>query len=410
MNINTSNLISENSKIKPVIESDISTLGQRVQNSYKKSKETEDLKEPSRPMRRSHSLSQLDKLEKTESEECSSRSGALWECIGRNPSEFSYIYKFRIREEFDDLTPHPDRAGRETGADLKIAELYPAVEDKPSEFRYLSCKFDIEQHLELLIEPLIKEIVLSLLPSETASLKKKIRKNLSEDGLLKILQNGKFLQELGYQMLEKHGKTFLELPDLPTLLGRWHNLREKYPEKNLPPFDAVSSDGIADDLSYAEAYFAHDTLLSNGPEFCHDHQVHVISRIHRMLKGSDAYKKEKASGVKLIASVYKAIHIFRRVQPSQGKESWKKLCFIPGMLTDVLFSAARDRDIQGTFTERHVEDSIASVWEQPSWKGYIKKRFFEDMPTNASMKRVWNNVKNTEENFHRQLQLNLATK
>jgi hypothetical protein len=137
MNINTSNLSSVNNKINPVIESNISKLGQRFQNSYKKSKETEDLKELSRAIRRSYSLSQLDKLEKTEDEECSSRSGALWECIGRNPSEFSYIYKFRLREEFDDLTPHPDRADREVKADRKIAEIFPAIEAKPINFRYI---------------------------------------------------------------------------------------------------------------------------------------------------------------------------------------------------------------------------------------------------------------------------------
>jgi len=233
-----------------------------------------------------------------------------------------------------------------------------------------------------------------------------MRKILLKDGLEEFLQNGKFLQELGYQMLEEKGKIFLELPDLPTLLGRWRNLREKYPEKKLPPFDVISSDGIANDLAYAEAYFTHDTLLSNGPEFCHDHQAHILSRIHRMLKGSDAYKKEKARGLKLIMSTYKAIHIFRRIQPSKGKEYWEKLCLIPGALTDSLFSAADDRCIGMLFTEEYMEKLIADIWGAPS----IKKRFFGNIPTNASMKHIWDNAKKTEEDFHRQIRLNLAIK
>lgn len=58
-----------------------------------------------------------------------------------------------------------------------------------------------------------------------------------------------------------------------------------------------STKGIADDMEFIEAYFAHDSLLSSGKEFFHDHVAHIIPTIHLMLNSgvdtNPTYEKER---------------------------------------------------------------------------------------------------------------------
>lgn len=185
-----------------------------------------------------HATEKPDVSDQEELDAIAKKQGELWECIGRTPDEYGgYIYhykfreKYRIREE-DDIKTKKDR---ETALSKKIDEIFPAVEPLPVPFDPKADHF-------------------------------------------------RDFKDLGYSYREDKSGVYTSLPDKEALEARFEKRRELHP--SLKPLKVFSSEGVADDLSYAEAYLNYDVLLSSGKEFVHDHFAHIIPTISLMFTPS----------------------------------------------------------------------------------------------------------------------------
>jgi hypothetical protein len=331
-------------------KAELKTLQTRTKILSHKSKEAED--KPTTPkLKRSYSQPCLFKggsKIKFEKEACQARDGFLWKCIGREPSLFGgYIYQYEIREEYNDFTSHPDLLERIQNVELKNKDLYPAIELSP---KPMKAKIDS-----------IKE-----------------------------------LRKLGYHIMEKEGTVIMKMPDREALLGAYQNLKEKYPQKNLPDFDIASSEGIADDLSFALEHFK-GGLLSVGCEFCHDQHFHIIPRIERALEGIDFYQKTEKDLIEQIFSLYRKIYMAKEQNPSLKNHS-EKLNLILGMVTDVMFSLPVFF-LNNCSLNASTASMIANNFESPLWLKYIQKRFPIDTPTNAEIRKIWMEVEEAASDF-----------
>ena len=125
-------------------------------------------------------------------------------------------------------------------------------------------------------------------------------------------------------------------------------------------------------------------------------------RLLRMLKGSSSYQSEKTGLLQWIRPVYRAIHIAKRVESTNNaKEHWDHLCFIPGMLTDILFSHHDEQ--WSIYNEQNISAMISTFWERPDLQPYIQRRFPGQKITNVSMDAVCNEVKQVVANFDAQI-------
>ncbi|MDP1880784.1 MAG: hypothetical protein Q8K60_07580 [Parachlamydiaceae bacterium] len=152
----------------------------------------------------------------------SEKSEGFYNCIGRKKDKSSggYFYIFEVKKEFQNL-----EKDEENNAIIKVLrELYPATQ----------------------VDPV---------------------------GIDKYLKQSDLFRKLGF---EKNGDHLI-FPDEKILNSRWLNLKKDNPY--LHPLNLISSDGIADDKSFIEAIKQGNIIISNGPEFLHDHFFHVMPRI-----------------------------------------------------------------------------------------------------------------------------------
>lgn len=195
--------------------------------------------------------------------EIAKRSGALWECIDRKPNQGDgYIYTFRLR--FD-----------AQACAAKLKEIYPSV------------------------EPVPRGSILTLL-------NKKAKWIPPEK-----YQYGRLLNRLGF---ESDGY-YLHLPDREAFLERWENLREE--REDLPALDILSSEGVASDREFIDAFFTHDFIISNGQEFVHDLTAHLMPTLIIILSEGN-YKGYRSKLVKQVAKEYKMAAASRKIEVLVG--------------------------------------------------------------------------------------------
>ncbi|MDP1880785.1 MAG: hypothetical protein Q8K60_07585 [Parachlamydiaceae bacterium] len=178
----------------------------------------------------------------------SEKSEGLYNCIGRKKDKSSggYFYIFELKNEFKNLKKQEEI----NIFHAVIRELYPATQVPPIVFENL----------------------------------------------------GDIFKKLGY---EKKGDCFI-LPDEKILNSRWLNIIRDNP--NLLPLNVISSNGIADDKSYIEAIIQGNIILSNGPEFLHDHFFHVMQRILLLSKhGSNSMETHSSNYLKIFTKFNKDI-------------------------------------------------------------------------------------------------------
>ncbi len=239
-----------------------------------KAKEAEDLLQKKIPLKRTLSQSAVSGIS-SEKEEISKKTSNFWDCIGRIPDKNSngYIYQFKLKPQFQ-IGPGVDEIEQNRRLEEAYDKMFPATEPTPMDVFYL-----------FIGDTPGKEI----------------------------------LNELGYSYKTNENGIFLNLPDRETLMSRWETLREKRPE--LPKLDIVSSEGIATDTDYLLAYFTHDALLSDGAEFVHDHDGHILEIITYILTSVAGpgknpqklnYQKDKAQMLKIMASFYKKMVMVER--------------------------------------------------------------------------------------------------
>jgi len=197
------------------------------------------------------------------------KQGVLWDCIGRDPDEYGgYIYHYKLKEKYDDDSYQVRKGDMTSDAhyrslyrkrrkiDLKNSEIFPAIEPSGSGVVYA------------LLYPI--------------------------------------WQNLGYSYKNDKSGFYLSLPDKEALEARFEKLRETRP--GLQPLKIASSEGVADDLSFIEAYLKFDVLLSSSKEFVHDHFFHVMRTIDLMLF-EPSYPDERQRIREIVSKVLLSIKI-----------------------------------------------------------------------------------------------------
>lgn len=104
----------------------------------------------------------------------------LWKCLSRTSNRGGgYIYRFQLRPEFDNTTPHLDLEKRKKALDAKHLEIFPAVELVNYDmFRFCNLEISLES---LLDEEVEKEI--QMLPPFSIGredLKKQLREGVEK--------------------------------------------------------------------------------------------------------------------------------------------------------------------------------------------------------------------------------------
>lgn len=250
------------------------------------------------------SVERLKNGKRTEDEEIQNRSGYLWECIGRRPDQFGgFLYEFKLRKEFDDVTVEEDLKKHKEAIDRINKDYFPAVELSAAELSYLNSAIDMEKGIDeltqLKIDKIAQLIFVTISPSAS---EERIRKQTNEWHREKIrratAKDYKMFSEvkvLGYKMESKQGGFYLSLPDQEALKCRWEKIRRE--RKELPELDIVSIGEHTDGLEVVEAYLKHHGHLSNGNEFVHDSLVHLIPTLAEILvsgkNGEPTYREKK---------------------------------------------------------------------------------------------------------------------
>lgn len=311
-----------------------------------KSKEVEDVRLQSEkivrfPLKRQLSLVNFKGNELSLNEDLEKKDAQMWKCIERfpNPTSEGYIYRFKLKDEFDIITMlkkiYSEGASfdsvniynqRVIAAENKISEIFPAGEPTHQNF----------------------EIV-----------------NNRINGI-----NSKYFQQLGYRFFAMEEGIYLELPDLIALKN---NLQKFCIEKDFPEIDIFDSDGVANDEVFTLAYIIYDLLLSSQIEFVHDQTFHITSIINLMIMSGN-YKNLKNDLVKMYLTDFCVIAIAKQVingnitnngeliynKELLGLNEIEKLEYALGATVDV-FSTMNEEQIVENISQHNLEDRISGI-------------------------------------------------
>ncbi|HEY5259411.1 MAG TPA: hypothetical protein VIJ46_02105 [Rhabdochlamydiaceae bacterium] len=313
--------------------------------------------------------------------EIAQRDGVLWQCIGRKSDGPGFIYEYKLRDEYNDVTANPDAKKRGAAATQKMREAFPAVEDYGANVLYLD-----------------PQVPLKDLSPDAQSMRAYLKDLLA----------------LGYRAERREDGVYLYLPDREALLARWDKLREVRPQ--LPDLRILTSQGIADDLSFARAFFTHDALLSTSKEFVHDHLSHVIPTLALILVAEardkpSAYRDERSRLAHLLGKAYRRIMITRSLLENnileipEDKLRWvrqdlPKIEATLGTLADVVSS-------MGTYEETaeidkalvYSRNAFFRAWDNPNWKVYFERRFGAENIDTSDLQQVWGFLEEFEDAF-----------
>jgi hypothetical protein len=320
------------------------------------------------------------------------KTGALWDCFSRTPYPHGgYIYSFELNTKFDDRNPL-DLQKRTAVRDM-LDSIYPATEWDAHE---ACCELpgSWEKSFHAFDETMVKILNFFGLSTEQFG--------------PKSWSYFRILHYLGYQFRFENEKMIVDLPDHEALQTGWKELQKVRPE--LPPFNILSSDGIADHVAFAEAYVRYDVLLSTGKEFFHDHAYHVKRVIALMLEDSDKYKREKERLARIVATVLRPIKIaktalaetkLKLLKKGESTPLRKSLCKIEATLGAAVDAIASYTDycLINKISEQSFLNIVLTQGEHPYYQKYWKRQFTEADMSATELTKVWNQVKTIERRY-----------
>ena len=277
---------------------------------------------------------------------CQQRSSNLWECFARKKTEYGYIYKFKLKSEYNHNRITTESLARKITEciERKKLEIYPAA------------------------EPNAKQAVDWL--------------NLEQ------------LKHLGYKYyFDQESNLIIDLPDRETFINLYETLRESFPD--LPKFEVFSSEGIAGDEDFSTANYR-GTVLSSGQEFVHDHFYHLIRRLKRIFDGLASYQKTEYAIVHAINLIH---HKIKWVLSDQVKcpkvdqvfkenlHNVEKIYSVLGMAADALSSQPTDSILNSDFTYDYSAQFVKNLGNS-KWKPYLIRRF-KDPNIVDSIQELW---------------------
>ncbi len=281
------------------------------------------------------------------------KQGVLWECIGRQPDESGgYIYQYKLRKEFDYVTLEkrggydqtPDKNGNdelervEEASFQKFLEMYPAIE---------------------------------------------FEANIAEVEVPKISQ------DLGYMKKVNRKGIYISLPDQEALEARYEKMRKMNPE--LKPLQIFSGEGIADDLTYIEAFLKYDVPLS---EFVHDHMFHVIPTMNLMLSCPEySVEKERLRGI--VSTFYHRILMAEKVIDEEHLDDLKahlpKMKTVLGSAVDVFWNFRSIEDFKKIDSDCFDTTFFKYFNEGEGNRAFWKRNFGEELDP-VALKDQWKQI------------------
>jgi hypothetical protein len=319
------------------------------------------------------------------------RQGKAWECIDRLPAEQGYDYLFRFKNACDPtLDPAKAQEAERIFAE-KMIKLYPAVEPDLGRILLLDPEMDVPKWLAR---------------NNAQNGSPDFVRQLTDD-----VKTMKIIQSLGYRYRSDATGHYLYLPDREALTARLTKLREKFPETKV--FNIVSSDGIASDNEFIEAFLAgYDALLSSGPEFIHDHIYHIIPAIQLMLTDPQ-YIEHRLAAIEVIRNVYQRIRIAKKViakklpvlpEDEMGliKEQLSKIETSFGVMVDIFWAVSSEKDIVDIaedielFTTKDCR--FVEAWNETDYAAFGQRRFSEKVDT-LDLKIAWKLMSDLEQQY-----------
>lgn len=191
---------------------------------------------------------------------------------------------------------------------------------------------------------------------------------LNEESVSTLMNH--HLDKFGYSyMLSDSFKICLNLPDRDFLQAR---LKEFYPEFTET---IVSSEGIADDLSFVKAFLKYFILLSDGKEFLHDHTAHAIVMLKTLIDDSVQLIKAMKNWRALISDVLQKVENADILKID--RELKKRIMTMIGAGVDSLwansYSKVADPTIDGFVF------ALPMRWNNEFYQYYWKRIYGEDI-------------------------------
>lgn len=292
------------------------------------------------------------KDDKGDVKECAARNGIIWDCVSRKRDEYGgYIYTFRVKDEFDNVTDNPEKKSRNDAVMKKFQDMFPAVE-LPADF------------------------IVNYFPQKDSVLDKQ-----KPEEMMKW-----HLQFLGYSWDKSEKGIFVSMPDKEALESRWTILREDNP--NLPRLNIRSSEGIASDYDFIVAYFSNDAILSSGVEFFHDQMSHIVMTLATILTSDSTldYTKVKLQLVKKFMETYGAITMIKDQMNkfNLAVEERKKLEMqftIAGTLVAALvdgITGIPDLEEIAVISRNNIQKMVFELLEDSRWKDFLERKYGQE--------------------------------
>jgi len=258
------------------------------------------------------------------------KQGEFWECVGRKPDlERGYIYHYELKDKYDEkLNP----LNREA-LTKKFDEIFPAVEPLP----YNQVLADLNYLMNSILMP----------------------------------------QNFGYIFAQRN----FQLPDKEALESRLEQLYKERPE--LKPLQILSSEGVADDFSFIEAYLKYDVLLSTGKEFIHDHLFHIIPRLFLMLTCPQyIYERDRLREIvsKVFYQITKAEEVIEKENLTELKRQLPKIKTAVGAMVDVIWAIGDAESLKPLNYEFFVS-SFLEILDSIHYRQFAQKKFGETVIT-----------------------------
>ncbi len=290
------------------------------------------------------------------------KQGHLWECIDRKPDEFGgYIYHYKLRKEFDFetlvLVGH-DHTKDENGDD-ELERVEKASEEKT-------------QQIFPAAEPEGFE-------------------DVSE--ILEFVSQGRF-KKFGYSIKRDNTGVYLCIPDQEALEARFEKIRKFHPGSK--PLKILSSEDVADDLTFIKAYLKYDVILG---EFVHDHFAHILPTLNLMLSFPEEYaiERERLRGVitTFLGRINLAEQMIEKGHLNDLKSQLPKIKTALGIAVDTLWAFPRmgtlenlnQDSFENTLLEV-IEDSFLKFWEKKFGEKFDRDAFANHWEQLVNLKEI----------------------
>lgn len=189
-----------------------------------------------------------------------------------------------------------------------------------------------------------------------------------------LINSISLFKEFGFAVKRDESDLYITLPDRDHLQA---SLERLYPELNET---IISSEGIADDISFLQAFLNHFLLISEDGEFVHDIMFHVLPTL-KFIKneGLESFKSTREISRNLIR---KQLEKVTESQILENDATFKdKILTMMGAKADVLW-AVENRS-GAMFTHKQLAGG-SSLWRELGYQRFWQRTYREEIDQDSA--------------------------